>query len=57
MNTVGDFLSSRDVVSGLFATDAEHACEEIVMIAAHRHKLDDALVFRVHWRDEQIFFA
>jgi PTS system nitrogen regulatory IIA component len=54
MNIVGDLLSGKDVVLGLSATDAEHACEEIAMIAAHLHKLDDALVFRALWRREQI---
>jgi PTS system nitrogen regulatory IIA component len=54
MNIIGNFLSSKDVVLGLAATDAERACEEIAILAAGRHKLDDALVFRALWRREQI---
>jgi nitrogen PTS system EIIA component len=54
MNTISGFLSGNDVVLGLAATDAKRACEEIAILAAHRHKLDDALVFRALWRREQI---
>jgi PTS system nitrogen regulatory IIA component len=41
-------------VLGLTATDAQRTCEEIALLAARRHQLDDELIFRALWRREQI---
>jgi PTS system nitrogen regulatory IIA component len=54
MNIVGGFLSTEDVVLGITATAAKGACEEIALLAARRHHLDEELVFRALWRREQI---
>jgi PTS system nitrogen regulatory IIA component len=54
MNILGSLLSSKDVALGIVATDAEQVCEEIAILAADRHRLDYALVFRALWRREQI---
>jgi hypothetical protein len=52
MNISGDVLSSDDVVLGLTATDATRTCEEIALLAARRHRLDEPGV-RALWRREQ----
>jgi nitrogen PTS system EIIA component len=53
VNIIGGVLSSEDVVLGLTATDAKRACEEIALLAARRHQVDEELVFRALWRREQ----
>ena len=53
MNIISGLLSSEDVVLGLTATDAKRMCEEIALLIAGRHQLNDKLVFRALWRREQ----
>jgi PTS system nitrogen regulatory IIA component len=53
VNIISSLLSSKDVVLGLTATDIKRACEEIALLAARRHQVDDKLVFRALWRREQ----
>ena len=54
MTLISRFLASDDVVAGLDVADKDGALEAAASMAARRHDIDQALVYRALWRREQM---